>query len=82
MRKDVQPKPLAVYQIEKNNELHKGIIFLAQIVSGDVVLNRKKHFDYRMISENEIEIFKDEECVSDFKQTLKMAFEIIKERKK
>lgn len=81
-RKDVQPRPLAVYQIEKNNELHKGIIFLAKIVSGDVVLNTKKHFAYRMISEEEIELFKDEECVSDFKQTLRMAFEMIKEGKK
>lgn len=76
-RKDVQPKPLAVYQIERNHELQKGIIFLAKIVSGEVVLNKNKHFSYRMISESEIEEFKDEECVSDFKQTLKMAFEII-----
>lgn len=81
-RKDVQPKPLAVYQIEKDNELHKGIIFLARIVSGEVALNKKKHSNYRMISESEIEEFKDEECVSDFKQTLKMAFEIIKSKEK
>jgi len=80
-RIDVQPVPIAVYKIEKHDELHKGIIFLARIVSdNEIRLNVKKHCEYRLINELEIDLFRDEECVSDFKNTLKKAFKMIKER--
>ncbi len=77
-RQDLQPVPLAVYKIEKQDELHKGIIFLAKIISGDVILDSNKHCAFRMISEDEIDSLNVDECVPDMKATLKLAFEKIK----
>ena len=81
-RKDSEPIPIAVYQIEKRNGLHKGIIVLAETIinSTNVVQSVKgKHSEIKWISESDIESFKEEECVSDFKNTLKSAFKKIKE---
>ncbi len=78
-RSDAQPIPLAVYKIEKQNELHKGVIFLAKIVSGTVTLNPKKHCEFHMICEEDIDAYEDDDCVPDMKATLKIAFEKIKE---
>ena len=78
-RMDKQPIPLAIYTIKNENELHKGIICLAKIISGNVVLNEKKHSEYRMITEQEIDLLDEEDCVPDMKETLKVAFEKIKE---
>ncbi len=77
-RNDLQPVPLAVYKIEKQSELHKGIIFLAKIISGDIRLDSDKHCDYRMIDEGEMDSLNEDECVPDMRATLKIAFEKIK----
>lgn len=76
-RTDVEPVPLAVYQVEKGDETQKGIIFLAKILEGDIRLNKEKHSDFRMIGENEIDTLKDDECIPDIKDTLKKAFDMI-----
>lgn len=78
-RTDIQPVPLAVYKIEKQNELHKGVIFLAKIISGEVTLNSKKHCEFHMICEEDMDLYEDGNCVPDMKATLKAAFEKIKE---
>lgn len=78
-REDAQPVPLAVYKIEKNNELHKGIIFIAKIIGGDLQLNDKKHQIYKFIREEDINSLKANECVLDAIDTLKKAFIKIKE---
>ena len=62
--------------------MHKGIIVLAETIinSTNVVHSVKgKHSEIKWISESDIESFKEEECVSDFKNTLKSAFKKIKE---
>lgn len=77
-RKDKQPIPIFVYEIKKEVEdYHKGVIFLAECVK-DENINCKKHKNYKWIEESDIEGFKDDECVDDFKHTLKIAFEKIK----
>ena len=65
--------------IEKNGELHKGLIFLAKIAGGAIRLNAKKHKEYRYINELELDGLIEEECVSDMKDTLRKAFLMIKE---
>ena len=80
-RDDVQPVPLAVYTINKKDELHKGIIFVAEILEGDIELNDKKHINYRFVKEEDIEKLEKEglEFVPDAIDTMKKAFRVIKE---
>ena len=80
-RLDKQPIPLAVYTINRNGELHKGIIFLAEIIDGDVILDEKKHQDYKFISEEDISGLAENELVSDAIDTIKKSFKLIKEIK-
>lgn len=80
-REDSEPIPLAMYQLTKNNGIHKGIIFLATINIREEDFKftpNRKHSDIRWISEEEIDTF-SEEAVKDFKLTLKSAFKKIKE---
>lgn len=79
-REDVQPIPLAMYEIETEHGKDKGIITMAQIV-GDYSINSfsgKKHSEVRWINENEIENF-NEPAVKDFKDTLKLVFKKMNE---
>lgn len=78
---DKQPVPLAVYTIEKNNEFHKGIIFIAKIISNtEIKLNNKKHSEFKFINSEELENGEVEEdnLVPDAIDTMYKAFEIIK----
>ena len=76
-RKDRQPIPLAVYSVEKQGQLHKGLIFLAQIKDGeDIRLNSRKHADYKFINKADLDSLNEEEFVSDAIDTLKKAFEM------
>ena len=80
-REDGEPIPLAMYQLTKNNGIHKGIIFLATINIREEDFKftpNRKHSDIRWISEEEIDTF-SEEAVKDFKLTLKSTFKKIKE---
>ncbi len=78
-RIDKEPVPVAMYKIEKEEELHKGVIVLAKILQGKVVIDKGKHSEYRMITEDEVESLDKEECVPDLKNTLKLAFSRYKE---
>lgn len=77
-RKDIEPKPIALYQVDKVDKLQKGVIVVAKIIQNtdkidDVIRVRGKHEKYRWISEEEVEKF-NEPAINDFKDTLKKVF--------
>lgn len=77
-RKDIEPKPIALYQVDKVDKLQKGVIVVAKIIQNtdkidDVIRVRGKHEKYRLISEEEVEKF-NEPAINDFKDTLKKVF--------
>lgn len=78
-RIDKQPVPLAVYTIKRNEEIHKGIIFIADIIGGEVDLTEsKKHEKYRFVKESEISDLEKEniEFVPDALDTMRKAFDL------
>lgn len=77
-RGDREPKPIALYQIQKADKIQKGVIVVAEIIGGvnkikSTIQKNKKHEKYRWISENEIDDF-EEEAINDFKDTLRKIF--------
>ncbi len=81
-RNDVQPIPLAMYEIDSEQGKDKGVITMAEIVEDFYIKDFKgpKHSEVRWIEENEIDQF-SEKAVGDFKNTLRMAFNKLKEVK-
>lgn len=78
-RSDKQPIPLAVYTINRKEELHKGIIFIADIVGGEIDLKEsKKHTDYKFVREKDLITMEKEgmEFVPDALDTMKKAFDL------
>lgn len=74
----MEPKPIALYQVNKVDKLQKGVIVVAKIIQNidkieEVIKARGKHEKYRWISEEEIETF-DEPAINDFKDTLNKVF--------
>ena len=87
-RIDIEPMPIALYQINKWDKFQKGVIVAAKIVENkdkidEAIRKKGKHEKYRWISEQEVETF-DEPAINDFKNTLKKVFsmwdEIFKEK--
>lgn len=82
-REEKQPVPIAVYEVEKDGDLHKGIITIAKITN-EIDIHKftknSKHDELRWITIDEVENF-NEDAVPDFKATLKLAFEKIEEFK-
>lgn len=78
-RKDEQPIPIAVYTINKNSEMHKGVIFIANIISEDINLNSKKHVNYRFVGKEEIDSLNEDDYVPDAIDTMKKAFKLYEE---
>lgn len=79
-RKDIQPIPLAMYEVDSDQGKDKGIITMAEIV-GDFDIDNfsgAKHSTVRWIGESELEQF-SEPAVADFKNTLKLVFGKLKE---
>lgn len=77
-REDKEPKPIALYQIDKVEKLQKGVIVIAKIVGNldkidETVKLRGKHETYQWISEAEIDGF-TESTIHDFKNTMKKVF--------
>lgn len=77
-RNDKEPKPIALYQVNKVDKLQKGVIVVAKIIQNveqiDGVINKRgKHEKYKWITEEEVETF-DEPAINDFKNTLKKVF--------
>ena len=81
-REDIQPIPLAMYEVENAQGKDKGIITMAEILENNDIdnFNREKHSQVRWIEENEVDQF-SEPAVNDFKNTLKLVFEKLKEIK-
>lgn len=79
-REDIQPIPLVMYEIDSEQGKDKGIITMAEIIEDFDVTNfhSLKHSEIRWITENEIEQF-SETAVTDFKNTLKIVFDKLKE---
>jgi len=79
-REDIQPIPLAMYEVDSDQGKDKGIITMAEIV-GDFDIDNfsgAKHSTVRWIEESELEQF-SEPAVADFKNTLKIVFDKLKE---
>lgn len=82
-RKDKQPIPIAIYEMPKEDGLHKGVITLGKIknvINLEDFKGSEKHDKIKWISEEEVETF-DEQAVPDFKETLNLAFKKIKSLK-
>lgn len=80
-RDDSQPIPVALYSIEKDMDIHKGVIVVAEIQTPFDTSSFESNDDYQKIdwiSEDEIEKF-SQPSISDFKDTLFKAFKIINE---
>ena len=79
-REDIQPIPLAMYEVESVQGKDKGIITMAEIIEKYNTTNfsGNKHSMVRWIEEKEIEQF-SEPAVADFKNTLRLVFEKLKE---
>ena len=82
-REDAQPKPIALYQIEKNTitkKIQKGVIVIAKVKGNytniqSEIKGKGKHEEARWISKNEIDKF-NEPAINDFQDTLKKVFEL------
>lgn len=77
-REDKEPKPIALYQVDKVDKLQKGVIVVARITQNaeqidEVIKKRGKHEKYKWIKEENVETF-DESAINDFKDTLKKVF--------
>ncbi len=81
-RRDVQPIPLAMYEVESEQGKDKGIITMAEITEEfDVnAFQGDKHSEVRWMEEHEVEEF-SEQAVPDFKNTLRLVFDRLKETK-
>lgn len=82
-REDIQPIPLAMYEVDGEQGKDKGIITLAEIIDDlDIESFQSfKHSQLRWIKEDEVDNF-SETAVADFKNTLKMAFNSLNGRSK
>lgn len=80
-REDIQPIPLAMYEVDGEQGKDKGIITMAEIIGEFDVDNFHgiKHSKVRWIEEKEVDQF-SEKAVSDFKNTLKIVFNKLREK--
>lgn len=83
-REDKEPKPIALYQVDKVEKLQKGVIVMAEIISNidkvdgiirETIQMKQKHEKYKWISEEEVDSF-NEGAIQDFKDTLKKIFSL------
>lgn len=82
-RNENQPIPIAIYEMPKKDGIHKGIITLGKITNNiklEEFKGTEKHNELRWISEEEVQEF-NEKAVPDFKETLNLAFQKIKDLK-
>lgn len=78
-RKDKEPKPIALYQIDKAEKIQKGVIVVAKVIDGidnidSIIAEKNKHDTYRWVSEDDIENFDETITINDFKDTLRKVF--------
>lgn len=75
-RSDNQPIPIAVYELKNQENIKKGIIFVAKVINkigSEDFRAEKSHDCIKWISEKDIYQYKDD-SVSDFEDTLKKVF--------
>lgn len=77
-RNDREPKPIALYQVNKVEKIQKGVIVVAKITNNiddidKIIKLKEKHERYTWISKEDIETF-DEPTINDFKDTLIKVF--------
>lgn len=76
-RKEKQPIPLAVYELESRNNLKKGIIFVAKVINSIDSKDfraEKSHDSIKWIGQEDIAKYKTN-AVSDFDSTLNKVFD-------
>lgn len=74
-RKDSQPKPLAVYEIEGTEIFKKGIIFAGRVKKRDEYRGNKHHDEVKWVSEKKSKKYEDEsKTIPDFYKTLQDVF--------
>lgn len=78
-REDSQPLPIAVYTMNKKSELHKGVIFIANMRYDVIKLNPAKHEDYRFISQDNLSSMDKNDYVPDALDTMEKAFKLYRE---
>ncbi|EOC99333.1 hypothetical protein [Caldisalinibacter kiritimatiensis] len=80
-QQDIQPKPIAVYNIPKSPYLHKGVIFLGVFDGAKYSIKlTEKHKEHKFLFKDEINQF-NEDAVPDFKDTLEKAFSLYEKYK-
>lgn len=79
-REDSQPLPIAVYTMNKKSELHKGIIFIANMHYDEIKLDSEKHEEYRFIREEDLSSLDKDEYVPDALDTMEKAFRLYREK--
>lgn len=75
-RNDNQPIPIAIYELENQENIKKGIIFVAKVLNSvkcEDFRAEKSHDCIKWIGENDIDQYKDN-AVPDFEDTLRKVF--------
>lgn len=75
-RNDNQPIPIAIYELENQENIKKGIIFVAKVLNSvkcEDFRAEKSHDCIKWIGENDIDKYKDN-AVPDFEDTLRKIF--------
>lgn len=78
-RNEHRAEPIALYEVFKDGEYHKGILVVARIIDGidhvdDVIHKNRKHSEVRWISESDIASF-NEDGVEDLRESMQRVFE-------
>ena len=74
-RKEKQPHPIAVYEIDKNCPSKKGIIFVAKVLSHQEFRPQDEHDKIDWITEDQLKNYTEDNTVSDFEQTATLVFQ-------
>ena len=75
-RQEQQPIPIAVYELESNNNIKKGVIFVAKVINSiksEDFRAEKYHDRIKWIGQEDISTYSDN-AVSDFENTLNTVF--------
>lgn len=67
-------KPIAVYEINNNNNIKKGIIFVGKVIHDGGFRDNNSHDRVEWIGEDDVDKYGDSETVENFKQTLRKVF--------
>lgn len=81
---DPQPIPIAIYNINDNPPMHKGILFVATFNEKEnpIRINSNKHGTHKLFKLEEIIEFSDQNTtVPDFKDTVEKAYKLYNDNK-